>query len=84
MGRISLLDRRREIIYGVHIDDMAKELIGKVKSVKKVDTDMVPIVIKGVLNTKPEGAEGWDNILTVTEIIEVSDTPSANGINIEN
>jgi len=71
-------------IYGVHLDDKAKELIDKVKPAKKVETDMVPIVIKGILNPKQEGAEGWDNILTVTEIIEVSDTPSSNGINIEN
>ncbi len=70
-------------IYGVALDEMAQELANKVAPVKKEEFDMVPVVVKGKLEKKKEGEEGWDEILTITEIITVSDTPAKADIKIE-
>ncbi len=70
-------------IYGVAIDDMAKELAKKVAPVKRDEFDMVPVIVKGTLANKEEGAEGWDEILTISEIVSVSSTPSEADIKIE-
>lgn len=70
-------------IYGVTLDDMAKELAKRVESVKEEPFDMVPVFVKGYLKTKPIGAEGWDEILTITEIMNVSLVPSKEEIKIE-
>jgi hypothetical protein len=70
-------------IYGVAIDDMSKHLRDKVAPVKRDDYDMVPVTVKGTLSAKPEGTEGWDEILTITEIVTVSDTPSEADIKIK-
>lgn len=63
-------------VYGVKINDVAKDLAEKVAAVKKGDYDMVPVIVRGEVTSKPEGAEGWDEIITITEIINVSDTPT--------
>ena len=70
-------------IYGVTLDEMATALKEKVASVKKDDFDMVPVVVKGIVNNKAEGTEGWDEVITITEIVSVSDTPSEADIKIE-
>ncbi|QAA82145.1 hypothetical protein EI546_10610 [Aequorivita sp. H23M31] len=66
----------RSYVYGVEMNDLAKELGKKVEAVKKSDYDMVPVIVRGEVNKKPEETEGWDEILTITEIINVSDTPT--------
>jgi hypothetical protein len=70
-------------IYGVTIDDMAKELAKKVAPVKRDEFDMVPVIVKGTVANKEEGQEGWDEILTILEIVSVSNTPSEADIKIE-
>jgi ribosomal protein L10 len=70
-------------IYGVTLDDMSKELARQVESVKQESYDMVPVLVKGYLKSKPIGAEGWDEILTITEILNVSSVPSKEEIKIE-
>ncbi len=70
-------------IYGVTIDEMMHELADQVQQVKKDDFDMVPVVVKGSLTKKIEGSEGWEEIITITEIVNVSDTPSEADIKIE-
>lgn len=72
-----------KFIYGVTLDEMAKELSNKVKSVKESDFDMVPVAVKGVISQKPKGQEGWDEILTITEIVMVGNKPSKIDIKIE-
>lgn len=62
-------------IFGVEINDAAKELAEKVEAVKTDIHDIVPVTVRGNLKQKPEGQEGWDEILTITHIIDVSDTP---------
>ena len=70
-------------IYGVTVDDMSKELAKQVEAVKEEPYDMVPVFVKGHLKNKPLEAEGWDEILTITEIINVSSSPSKDEIKIE-
>ena len=70
-------------IYGVTIDDMSKELAKQVEAVKEEPYDMVPVFVKGYIKNKPLEAEGWDEILTIKEIINVSSSPSKEEIKIE-
>lgn len=72
-----------DFIYGVTLDEKAEELQDKVAPIKRDDFDMVPVVVKGKLGKKAEGEEGWDEVLTITEIVSVSDTPSEADIKIE-
>jgi len=72
-----------DFIYGVAMDDMAKELAKKVAPIKRDEFDMVPVIVKGTVANKEAGQEGWDEILTILEIVSVSDTPSEADIKIE-
>jgi len=72
-----------KFIYGVTIDDLSKKLADKVKLVKSFDFDMVPVAVKGNVSQKPEGQEGWDEILTITEIVVVGSKPSKIDVKIE-
>lgn len=65
----------KTFIYGVELNDLARELATRVDAVKKDDYDIVPVSIQGKITKKPEGTEGWDEIITITQIISVSDTP---------
>jgi hypothetical protein len=44
---------------------------------------MVPVAVKGSINRKPEGVEGWDEIITITEIVLVGNKPSKIDIKLE-
>lgn len=70
-------------IYGVTIDEMTKKLGESVKPVKRDSFDMVPVFVRGIVSPKPEGADGWDEIITIKEIISISDKPSEADIKIE-
>jgi len=70
-------------IYGVTIDEMSKELAKQVESIKKDEFTMVPVFVKGTIKTKAIGADGWDEILTITEILNVSSIPAKEDIKIE-
>jgi hypothetical protein len=70
-------------IYGVTINEMSKELAKKVESIKEDEFTMVPVFVKGFVKTKPIGADGWDEILTITEILNVSTIPAKEDIKIE-
>jgi len=72
-----------KFIYGVTIDDLSKQLADKVKVVKSSDFDMVPVAVKGNVSQKLEGQEGWDEILTITEIVIVGSKPSKIDVKIE-
>lgn len=72
-----------DYIYGVTLNDLAKDLAKQVEAVKKEAYDMVPVVVKGNLSKKEADQEGWEDILTITEIVKVSDTPSEADIKIE-
>lgn len=70
-------------IYGVTLNELAKDLGSKVEQVKTQEYDMVPVTVKGELNPKPEGTEGWDEILTITEIVHISKVPTAADIELK-
>lgn len=70
-------------IYGVKRNEIAQDLARRVDAVKTKDYDMVPVTVRGEVNKKAEGEEGWDEILTIAEIITVSDTPSKSDIELK-
>lgn len=72
-----------DFIYGVKIDDMAKELATRVEPVKVEEYDMVPVIIMGIIEPKPENEEGWPEIVTIKEIVTVSDRPSQPDVKLE-
>jgi hypothetical protein len=73
----------KDFIYGVVINDKATELAEKIKPIQETEFDMVEVVVKGTINPKPEEQEGWDELITIEEIIKVSDTPSKIDIKLE-
>ena len=73
----------RNYVFGVTMDDMAKKLADRVAPAKKEEFDMVFVVVKGTVVPKPADQEGWPQILTITEILEVSSTPAKADVRIE-
>ena len=61
----------KNFIYGVSINEQTEELIKQVSSKQRDKFDMVPVVIKGEINPKPEGSDVWDEIVTIKEIVKV-------------
>lgn len=72
-----------DFIYGVTLNEVAKELASQVEKVKNDAFDMVPVIVKGTISKKSEGQEGWDEILTINKIVKVSDSPSEADIKID-
>ena len=70
-------------IFGVELNEKAAELAERVKPIKNDEFDMVFVVVKGTVAPKPKDQEGWDQILTITEILEVSDTPAEVDVRIQ-
>lgn len=71
----------QEDIYAVIIDDKMHELDEMVKKYKLEDTDMVPVEIRGIKTQKPEGEEGWEYRIQITEIINVFEpNPDENSV----
>ncbi len=70
-------------IYGVAINDMTEELIKQVSSKQRDKFDMIPVVIKGEINPKPEGKDVWDRIVTIKEIVDVLPSKEEEPIKIE-
>lgn len=73
----------KSFIYGIEINDKAKELGEKAEKIKNNEHDIVPVTLRGVVNNKPEDSDGWDKILTITDIIEISDTPVSTEIQLK-
>lgn len=62
-------------IYGVEINSKAKELTKKVEAIKTSENDIVSVTVQGKVTSKAEGTDGWDEIITITNIIDVDETP---------
>lgn len=71
-----------DFIYGVEIDSMAKKLAQKTDSLKRNEFDMVPVILEGVVRQNKK-EEGWDEILTIKEILRVSEPVADPAIRIE-
>ncbi len=70
-------------IHGVVIDEKMQELATIVKPLQRDEYDMVPVVIKGIINPKPTSEEGWDYIVTIKEIVEVKAPTADTSIKLE-
>ncbi|MGB3591172.1 MAG: component of SufBCD complex [Nonlabens sp.] len=71
-----------DAIYAVAFDDMTIKLNDVAQALKKEEYDMVKVVIHGTEEDNPykiKNGEGWDKMITIKKIIEV--TP-ANGNNV--
>ncbi|PQJ31585.1 component of SufBCD complex [Nonlabens arenilitoris] len=67
-------------IYAVRIDDKLKELHELALPLQKTKFDMVNVIVKGELTPNPlllETGEGWEQMLIIKEIIEVTPATSA-------
>ncbi|TBW27876.1 hypothetical protein [Gramella sp. KN1008] len=72
-GTQSAVIRGEDFVYGVTIDSISEILSGKVDSLKKDDFDMVPVTVKAKIIPNP-ARDGWEEIIEIREIIEVSKT----------
>ncbi|MBT8256533.1 MAG: hypothetical protein KJO23_08335 [Bacteroidia bacterium] len=73
-------------IYGVVIDAKARQLAAQVEPVKKDAFDMVAVVVRGEVSKNPDvknPGEGWEELITIKEILAVSDKPAEADIKIE-
>ena len=59
-------------IYGVILNDLAKELNKKAAPLKTNDTDMVSVKVRGSVSTKEDPKILWEKKLEIVEIISVS------------
>jgi hypothetical protein len=78
----AVLTTRNEI-YAIAIDDKMRELDKVAKALKKTKFDMVNVVIHGTVKPNPikvKIGEGWDEMVTITKIIEVTPATSADVI----
>lgn len=67
----------KDFIYGVKLDSLGRLLTEKVKPAQQDEYDMVPVVIKGIIKKNPS-TEGWDQIVEITKIINISKSKSQN------
>lgn len=72
-----------DFIYAVHMDSQAEELAKKTEPIKKESYDMVEVTVKGILTKRPENEEGWDEVLSIKEIITIADEASEADILIQ-
>jgi len=74
----------KNFIYGVQINDKAKTLGKEIERIKKEPTDMVPVVVKAVIqkNENPEEI-AWEEIATIAEIVSVGTKPSTPDVKLE-
>ncbi len=70
-------------IYGVKRDKLSEDLSKQVAKVKKNDFDMVGVVVRGVVSKNTDGDSEWEEVITIKEIMRVSDTPSEVDIKLD-
>jgi|TARA_B110001469_G_scaffold27381_1_gene28078 hypothetical protein len=59
-------------IYGVFLNDLAKELNEKAAPLKTNETDMVRVEVRGIISAKEDPKILWDKKLEIVEIISIS------------
>lgn len=72
-----------DFIYGVKRNDVSEQLSKRVASVKQNDYDMVNVVVRGVVSANQDKESEWEEIITINEIVRVSDAPSEADIKFE-
>src|SRR5690606_39081359 len=63
-------------IYGVKRNEMADQLSKQVAAVKKNDFDMVNVIVRGTVSKNTDSDSEWEEVITINEIMRVSDKPS--------
>ena len=63
-------------IYGVKRNEMADQLSKQVAAVKKNDFDMVNVIVRGTVSKNSDSDSEWEEVITINEIMRVSDKPS--------
>ena len=63
-------------IYGVKHNEMSDQLSKRVAAVKKNDFDMVNVIVRGTVSKNTDTDSEWEEVITIEEIMRVSDKPS--------
>lgn len=72
-----------KFIYAVQMDQQAETLAKKTDPIKKEAYDMVEVTVKGILSKRMDNEEGWNEILSIKEIINIADEASEADILIQ-
>lgn len=72
-----------DFIYAVQLDEQAEDLVKKTEPIKKEVYDMVEVTVKGTLAKRAENEEGWEEILSIKEIVEIAEEASEADILIQ-
>jgi len=67
-------------IYGVILNDLAKELNKKAPPLKINETDMVRAEVRGVISSKEDSKILWENKLEIVEIISITSVKETENI----
>ncbi|MCG2418093.1 hypothetical protein K8089_03590 [Aequorivita sp. F47161] len=70
-------------IYGVKRNDISDQLSKQVAAVKENDFDMVNVVVRGTVSKNTDTDSEWEEVITINEILRVSDKPSEADIKFE-
>lgn len=66
----------KNFIYGVEIDSVSRRLADSVEPMKKDEFHMIPVVVRGKIIQNP-GQEGWEEVIQIREIIEITSEEKA-------
>ncbi len=70
-------------IYGVKRDALSEGLSKQVAKIKKNDFDMVGVIVRGVVSENTDNDSEWEEVITIKEIMKVSDKPSEVDIKLD-
>ncbi|WP_203295291.1 hypothetical protein [Luteirhabdus pelagi] len=70
-------------VYGVVLNEIAKDLAEEVTAIQKDPYDMVMVTVKGTTKKKEAGTDGWEDILTITEVLSIQDKATMADVKIE-
>ncbi|WP_405200262.1 hypothetical protein [Christiangramia sp. LLG6405-1] len=63
--------RGENFVYGVKQDSIAMQLSEKVSDLKSDDFEMIPVRVRAKITPNPT-LKGWDEIIEIREILEIS------------
>lgn len=70
-------------IYGVKRDSLSEALSKQVAAIKKNDFDMVGVIVRGVVSKNTDSDSEWEEVITIKEIMRVSNKPSEVDIKLD-
>jgi hypothetical protein len=70
-------------IYGVKRNEISDQLSKQVAAVKQNDFDMVNVIVRGTVSKNTDTDSEWEEVITINEILRVSDKPSEADIKFE-